>query len=134
MTKVIVICIWFFFASQAVASDSVSECLSRKGCIESELSHVVEGLIISGAATAIADRYWPEHRALIGFAVGASAGFIGEFAQDWAGNGKFSLMDAVSTAIGAAIGTLITDRFILMPVVKQQSGNSYIGVVTQLRF
>lgn len=134
MNKVIVICIWFFFASQAFASDSVSECLSRKGCIESELSHVASGAVISGGVTAIANWYWPEHRALIGFTVGASAGFIGEAVQDLAGNGKFSLMDAVSTVIGAAIGTLITDRFILMPVVKQQSGNSYIGVVTQFSF
>lgn len=134
MYKVIVVCIWFSLAGQAFASDTVAECLSRMGCIESELSHVAEGVVISGAVTAIANRYWPEHRALIGFTVGASAGFIGEAAQDLAGNGKFSLMDAVSTAIGAAIGTLITDRFILMPVVKQQSGDSYFGVVTHISF
>jgi hypothetical protein len=84
--------------------------------------------------TAIANKYWPEHRALIGFAVGAAAGVIGEGVQDLSGNGKFGLMDAAANAVGAAIGTLVTDKFILRPVVMQQSGNSYIGVIAQVKF
>jgi hypothetical protein len=71
---------------------------------------------------------------LIGFAVGATAGVIWEAVEDLRGIGKFSIMDVTATAIGAAIGTLVTDKFILRPVVKQQSGNSYIGIAAQLNF
>lgn len=129
MNKVIVFCIAMVMTMQLLSTHA-----GASDCLTSELSHAAGGMVISGVTTAVADKFWPEHRALIGFTVGAAAGVIGEGTQDLLGNGKFSLLDAVSNGLGAAIGTLITDKFILMPVVRQQSGNSFIGVVAHVTF
>jgi hypothetical protein len=51
------ICMCLFFAGRASADDSVSECLKRGACIESESAHAAGGAIISGVATTVANKY-----------------------------------------------------------------------------
>lgn len=130
MKSIIGICIGICLANPAFAADAFS----------SEFSHVVGGALIAGASTAVAARFWPENRALIGFTVGVTYGVLGELfdirgrTTKW--NGKHSALDVASTAVGAGIGAVVTDRFILMPVVKREHGGryQYYGVVGQYRF
>jgi hypothetical protein len=112
--------ICMFFATNVFASVNVN----------SELSHAAGGAAIAGIVTAIANKDGSEHRAMIGFAVSTVGVVIAEGVQI-AGGEKFSnsLQDMVSHAIGAALGSYVTDRFILMPVVKlDHSGSTYIGI------
>jgi hypothetical protein len=99
--------------------------------VPGESAHVVGGAVLSGAATAIADKYWPDHRALIGFSVSTACGILGEGIDRATTGEKFSsmLQDVAFNAIGAAIGTIITDKFILMPVIKRDHAeNAYFGL------
>ncbi len=128
MKMLVFSCIVLLFALQAFA-DTIN--------VPGESAHVVSGAVISGVTTAIADKYWPDHRALIGFSVGTAFGIIGE-AIDRVSNGeKFSSMaqDVAFNTIGAVIGTLITDRYILTPVVEREhAGNTYYGLAIQYGF
>jgi hypothetical protein len=103
------------FAGQASANDN----------IKSEMGHAIFGGVVAGAVTwGVSDR-WPEHRALVGFAASASLGVLTEATSR---NG-FSALDAGSNALGAAIGALVTDEYLLAPVIKREAGHtSYIGV------
>lgn len=84
----------------------------------SELGHAAGGAVIAGAATYVADAYWPDlNRGWAGFCFSALAGCAGEAAQ-WASGSEFSLLDAASHAAGAALGAWVTDRFILLPVIR----------------
>jgi hypothetical protein len=126
--KQIFFCIVLLFATQAFA-DTIN--------VPGESAHVAGGAAISGIATAIADKYWPEHRALIGFSVGTASGIIGE-GIDRASNGEaFSsmLQDVAFTTLGAAIGAFITDKYILMPVIKRdQADGTSLGLAIQHSF
>lgn len=99
----------------------------------SELPHFAGSAVISGASTAIADYYSLEHRALIGFSVGAAVGVLGETI----GN-SFSWLDLASDLLGAGVGAFVTDRFILSPVISTQTeswhASSYIGLVMSRSF
>ncbi len=112
---VLVLAIGAGFAGQASANDHIN----------SEAGHAVFGGVVAGAVTwGVSDR-WPEHRALVGFAASATLGLLGEAASK---NG-FSALDAGSHALGAAIGALVTDQYLLAPVIKREAGHtSYIGV------
>ena len=81
--------------------------------VPGESAHVAGGAAISGIATAIADKYWPEHRALIGFSVGTASGIIGEGIDRVTNGEDFSsmLQDVAFTTLGAAIGAFITDKY-----------------------
>ena len=93
--------------------------------IKSEMSHAIFGGVVAGAATWGASDRWPEHRALVGFAASAS---LGVFTEATSRNG-FSALDAGSNALGAAIGALVTDEYLLAPVIRREAGHvSYIGV------
>ena len=48
--------------------------------------------------------------------------------------GKFGVLDAASNAIGAGIGSLVTDRFILMPVVRRERASTQYGVMAGYAF
>ena len=107
----------------------------------SEFSHATAGAVVAGVSTAVADRFWPENRALVGFGVGVAGGVMGELFDGhgrttW--EGRHSTLDVLSTAIGAGIGAWGTDRFILRPVVKREqvgpSPSHYYGVVGQYSF
>ena len=124
------ICLAICFANSAWADDSLG----------SELKHVAVGAVVAGVATVVADRFWPENRAWIGFAAGVTAGVLGELVDRGQGSGKWdgkhSALDVAATAVGAGIGAFVTDRFILMPVVKRAHGGQYqyYGVAGQYRF
>lgn len=120
MIRVLCICASLLFASQACATDSFS----------SESSHVIFGTFLGGVSTWAANFVWPEHRVLIGFGFAAGVGFVEEAT---AKNG-FSMLDASMNMLGAAIGSGLTDRFLLAPVVKREAGHSYVGVLIQRRF
>ena len=103
------------FAAKASANDN----------IKSEMSHAMFGGVVAGAVTWGASNRWPEHRALVGFGAAASLGVITEATSK---NG-FSALDAGSNALGAAIGAVVTDRYLLAPVIKREAGHtSYMGV------
>ena len=122
-------CIPLLFATQALAQNGIN--------VPGESAHVAGGAAMAGLATAVASEYWPEHRALIGFSFSTGCGIIGE-GIDRAQHGEaFSNMfeDVVFNAFGAAIGSLITDKFILMPIVKQDhAGGTYYGLGFQCSF
>ncbi|MEO8187554.1 MAG: hypothetical protein ABI580_09360 [Burkholderiaceae bacterium] len=115
MFGVLLLVIGACFAGGASANDN----------IKSEMSHAIFGGVVAGAVTWGASYRWPEHRALVGFGAAASLGVLTEAASK---NG-FSALDAGSNALGAAIGALVTDEYLLAPVIKREAGHtSYIGV------
>lgn len=107
--------------------------------LNSEISHVTGGLLLAGGITMAVDHYYPEHRdkrGMIGFKISSTAA-IAEQLIEYAvhGNGKGQLLDATAHILGSAIGARITDKYILMPVVKNSSGDrQYIGVSFQYAF
>ena len=116
------------FAQPGQANDDLS----------SELSHVGGGVALSGAVTAVADHYHMEHRALIGFGVTSAVGILAEGVQlavDKDATLSSSALDAGSNMLGASIGAFVTDRYILMPVVKRdRAGHALVGVVSEHAF
>ena len=111
-------------AGRAQASDSFN----------SEFSHAAGGAAMAGIATYIADDYWPQDRGWIGFSVSAAMGVALEGVDSARGNG-FSALDVVSNALGGAVGAFVTDRYILMPVVKKdREQGAYLGVKGEFKF
>ena len=123
---------------KSIAAVLMTFLLSNVAFADNEWKHAAVGVAVGSAGTAIADRYWPENRALVGFAAGVAVGVLGEVVDRGHGWGKWdgrdSARDVVATAIGSAIGALVTDRWILMPVVKRTSQYEYYGLVGQRRF
>lgn len=128
MKTLLYFCIVLLFAAQAFAQE-----INWPG----ESAHIAGGVVVAGTATAIADKYWPEHRALIRFSVSTASGIIGE-GIDRATYGEKSssiLQDIVFHTLGAAIGSLITDKFILTPVIKRDHpGSNYSELAIQYHF
>lgn len=79
----------------------------------SELSHVAGSAVMAGGAAAIADHYALEDRALIGFAFSTTVGLIGETS-----GARFSSLDMISNVVGAGIGAVVTDQYILTPTIS----------------
>ena len=133
MKKILFICIMFFLPSQAFAGAFNEGPINWSG----ESSHVALGAVVAGVATAVANKYWPEHRALIGFSFSTAIGIIGEGLDRLNYGEKFSSMseDVAFHTLGAAIGSLITDKFILMPVIERDhAGSNYYGLAIQYCF
>jgi len=127
MNRWLLICCCLLFACPALAAD----------CVTSETSHAIGGALIAGGVTGlIADKYWPEHRVLIGFAVSSSVVLIGEGFQVVDGaRVSSSLLDVGSHMIGAIIGAVITDRYFLAPVVERNpAGNARVGIMMRQIF
>ena len=72
------------FVGQASANDG----------IYSETSHAIGGAVAAGVFTWAADYWWPEHRALVGFATSAAMGIFAEVADK-----RFSALDAGANAL-----------------------------------
>jgi len=110
--------------------------LSANESFNSEISHFGGGIVIAAGLTAVADRYYPEDRAMIGFGVSSAAFAIEEIIASasngrWAGN----LLDVAMHTAGSAVGAVVTDRYLLMPVISQNtSEGTYIGFYAQHRF
>jgi hypothetical protein len=74
---------------------------------------------------------------LIGFSVGIAYSIISNTIDYVTLERTFSsqLEDVAFDTLGAAIGSLITDKFILAPVIKQDhAGSTYYGLVFQCSF
>lgn len=105
----------------------------------SEASHFAGGTVLAGGITAVVDQYYPEYkseRGMLGFKI-SSAAVIVEQSIEYAinGNAKSQLMDAASHIIGSALGAYITDKYILLPVVKDSSTDGkYVGLNIQHNF
>jgi hypothetical protein len=105
----------------------------------SEASHFVGGAAIAGGTTAIVDSYYPEYRdnrGMIGFGV-SSVYIIIEQSFEYAENGKASaqLLDAAAHIAGAALGSFITDKYILLPIIKDsQKDGKTVGLAIQHNF
>jgi uncharacterized protein YfiM (DUF2279 family) len=128
MRTLLYLCIVVLFATQAFAYEIN---------VGAEAAHAAGGAAIAGVATAVANNYWPEHRALIGFGISTAVGIIGEGIDRAQTGEKFSHMfeDVAFHTLGAAIGSLITDKFILIPVIKQDNSRSnYYGLAFQYLF
>lgn len=113
--------------------------LNASDGFNSEASHFAGGAVIAGGVTAIVDNYYPEYksdREMIGFGV-SSIYIIAEQSIEYAvnGNAKSQLMDAAAHILGSALGAYITDKYILLPVIKDSSTDGkYVGLNVQHRF
>lgn len=128
MRTLLYLCIVALFATHAFAYEMN---------VGAEAAHAAGGAAIAGVATAVANNYWPEHRALIGFGISTAVGIIGEGIDRAQTGEKFSHMfeDIAFHTLGAAIGSLITDKFILIPVIKRDNSSSnYYGLAFQYLF
>src|SRR6185295_12367952 len=96
----IALCAAIGLAGPARATDS----------FHSEASHFAGGVLMGGAGTYAADHYWPQYagnRVLIGTAVAATGGILGEIHDSVRGHPKkFSGLDAASAALGGAAGAI----------------------------
>jgi hypothetical protein len=105
----------------------------------SEASHFIGGAVMAGGATAIVDQYYPKYqseRGMIGFAV-SSIAIIAEQGVEYAinGNARGQLLDAVSHIAGSALGSFITDKYILLPVIKEsENEGKYFGLAVHHNF
>jgi VanZ family protein len=126
MRKLIPLIIALLLGGKAVASTNDS--------LGSEMSHLAGGMLMGGVATTVADYYAPEHRTFFGFAAGAAIGVIGEVIDSTDPDNRFSVLDALANGVGAALGAVATDRWILVPVVSRSEGTAYTGVSVYYRF
>jgi len=100
----------------------------------SEISHVAGGAAMAGVATYFADDHWPQDRGWIGFSTSVELGVALEGVDSANGN-KFSVLDAASNALGAAVGAFATDHYILMPAVEPPGKQgAFLGVTGKFKF
>lgn len=105
----------------------------------SEGSHFVGGAVLAGGVTAIVDEYYPEYkseRGMIGFEISSIATIVEQSIEySINGNAKGQLLDAVSHIAGSALGAFITDKYILLPVLKDSSTDGkYVGLSVKHSF
>lgn len=63
----------FFLSTQPLCAGEIN--------VPGELSHVAGGAVLAGGFTAIADKYYPHHRKLIGFLASSACVVVGEGLQ-----------------------------------------------------
>lgn len=113
--------------------------LNANDSFNSEISHVIGGMVITGGITAAVDRYYPEYRqdrGWIGFGL-SSAGMIAFESVTVAlrGDLRGQLLDVASHVTGSALGAFVTDRYFLSPVLQDSaSEGKYIGLTLQQTF
>jgi hypothetical protein len=114
--------------------------IEANNSVASEASHVAGGMAIGGISTAVVDRFFSEYaenRRAIGFwgtTLAAVAVFGVEMAQD-SDDVSGELLDMGCTILGGAIGSYVTDRFILAPYIHQgHDGHSTRGVKATYKF
>ncbi|MDX9900022.1 MAG: hypothetical protein RBT22_00835 [Aliarcobacter sp.] len=113
--------------------------LQASDSANSEASHFVGGAVMAGGITAVVDQYYPEYksdRGMIGFGI-SSIAVLAEQSIEYAinGNARGQLLDAASHIVGSALGAFITDRYILLPVLKDSTRDGkYVGLSVQHSF
>ncbi|MBI5616866.1 MAG: hypothetical protein HY943_11285 [Gammaproteobacteria bacterium] len=95
-------------------------------------SHFVGGVLLGGLGAKIGDYYVPDHRFLVGTALGTLPGLCIEIADSTNSSG-FSGGDLLADFLGAAIGAYLTDSFILKPVVHTDK-DKFVGLELGTRF
>lgn len=94
-------------------------------------SHFAGGVIAGGIGTALADKFVPEHRFVVGTLLGTLPGLAVEIG-DATNEAGFSTGDLAADFLGAMAGALVTDKLILKPVVHMGT-DRYLGVVYEHR-
>lgn len=121
----------FATAVLIAAISPVHTCMANDA-FSSEFSHVAGGMVLASGVTSIADHYHVEKRGWVGFWVSTGLGVLAEaiqMASDDDATLSSAALDAGSNMIGAAIGAYVTDRYILMPVIKKDAaGHSVFGI------
>lgn len=110
--------------------------LTANESFNSEISHFGGGVAIAGALTAVGDHYYPEDRAMFGFGV-SSVGFAIEEIVVTAKHGNLwgNLLDVAAHTAGSALGAVITDKYLLTPVISQNGMNgNFVGLYTRIPF
>lgn len=113
--------------------------VSANDSFNSEMSHFVGGAVMAGGITVVVDRYYPEYKAdrgMIGFGI-SSVAMIVESAVEFAirGDARGQTLDAVSHIAGSALGSFVTDQYILSPVVNNSTAEGkYVGLALQHSF
>jgi hypothetical protein len=97
-------------------------------CPESELGHVVGFTFVGAASTWLADKEHSQHRLWHGFLIGSSIGLLSEVAEQVTTDTHASPLDVASDMVGVAIGAIITDKFLLMPVVHKTDHGAQAGI------
>lgn len=119
-----------------LASILLTTTLMANESFNSEISHFGGGVLLGGALTVVGDYYCPEDRALFGFGV-SSVGFAVEEIIMTAKHGRFlgNLLDVAAHTAGSALGAMISDKYLLMPVVTQSEANgNYVGIYARIPF
>ncbi|MCJ7765695.1 MAG: hypothetical protein MUP09_07120 [Thiovulaceae bacterium] len=126
-------------AAMLVASMLLMTKLYANNGFGSEFSHFVGGAATAGGITAVVDHYYPQYqedRGMIGFGI-SSVAIVLEQSVEYAlyGDARGQLLDAVSHVAGAAVGSWVTDQYILSPVIHYSSTEGkYVGVALQHSF
>lgn len=110
--------------------------LTANESFNSEISHFGGGVVLGGALTVVGDYYYPEDRAMFGFGVSSVAFALEEIVvTSKHGNLSGNLLDIVAHSAGSALGAMITDKYLLMPVVTQSEANgNYVGIYARIPF
>ncbi|RRS31840.1 MAG: hypothetical protein P794_02910 [Epsilonproteobacteria bacterium (ex Lamellibrachia satsuma)] len=105
----------------------------------SEMSHVVGGVVMAGGITAIVDHYYPEYaenRGMIGFGISSASIILAEYVEfALHGDARGQLLDTASHIAGSAFGAFVTDKYILSPVIKNSPrGGKSVGLKIEHSF
>lgn len=131
--RLIFVCAASLFMSLVVIVATTGR-VQASDSFNSEFSHAAGGALMAGAVTVFADDYRPQYRGWIGFATSVGVGVALEGVDSANGYG-FSVLDAASNALGAAIGAFVTDHYFLMPVIRPSGEQgAYLGVKGKLAF
>lgn len=113
--------------------------LEANNGVASEMSHFAGGAVLAAGVTVVVDSYYPEYkenRGMIGFWSNSIAIII-ESGVEFAirGDAKGQTLDAISHIAGSALGSFVTDRYFLAPIIKDSpSEGKYVGVALQHSF
>ncbi|MFT7053079.1 MAG: hypothetical protein ACJAU1_000631 [Psychromonas sp.] len=103
-----------------------------------EIGHFAGGVFSAGITVVIIDKYFPEQNsAWVGFALNSAVYSLIEYRQYHLGDNSASdaLLDAASHALGAAIGSYLTGKYIITPTVAFEANNSvYTGIKIAVDF
>lgn len=104
----------------------------------SEISHAFAGAGTAMVVSVIAERQGAESPRWIGFGSSVALSLVAEGAQvagGGAGVGRSSALDFASNLVGAAVGTWLSDRYLLTPVVARDAqGRRVVGAALRLSF